>query len=213
MQTTLSKLFALLGMAFAASHANATTVTYTPPNQVTYTSEVFSPSNTARTFDFEIPEAVIATFIDGVFTISATGDYTIDAANESVNAVVLDSYVPGDDYYLYDWDARPQTGFGTATELGAEGGDISWVRWTRSFDISGDDIVNWTQDGRVVIRLTLSDGVDLDLFNSGLSDQFPPSLQATLTYSVAAVPLPAATWLFTTGLLGVLGVGGRRHLI
>lgn len=205
MQTTLSKLFALLGMAFAASHANATTVTYT--------SEVFSPSNTARTFDFEIPEAVIATFIDGVFTISATGDYTIDAANESVNAVVLDSYVPGDDYYLYDWDARPQTGYGTATELGAEGGDISWVRWTRSFDISGDDIVNWTQDGRVVIRLTLSDGVDLDLFNSGLSDQFPPSLQATLTYSVAAVPLPAATWLFTTGLLGVLGVGGRRHLI
>ena len=150
-------------------------------------------------FIFTLLNAPVADrLIDGTLTIHARGDYTLNSDLETLS-IALDD--------------------GTATELGAldsNGHNIEnqddLVEWTQSFILSGEDLFIWTQDNRIVITLNLSSAVDVDLYAGGQFSNFPPFVEATLTYTPLAVPLPTATWLFMSGLLGVLGLGRHKKV-
>lgn len=139
---------------------------------------------------------------DGTLVIHARGDYTLDAAGETVSVTLEDGAVFNDD--LGASASNPE-----AHKI--ENQD-DLVEWTQRFVLSGDDLFIWTQDHQLVITLNLSSAVDIDLYAGGLYDSYPPFVEATLTYTPVVVPLPATTWLFMTGLFGVLGLGRLKNI-
>ncbi len=50
------------------------------------------------------------------------------------------------------------------------------------------------------------------MFTYGLGDVGTPGAAGSFTPSVSPVPVPAAAWLFSSGLAGVIGLGRRRKV-
>lgn len=162
---------------------------------VTFTSEEFKQTTDGQSFTFTIDNAPLAALVDGTFTIHARGDYTLNSP-EFISVKIEDGN-------YFDQDLGATAGNSTVT-------NPDLVEWSETFLLAGDELVNWTQDKKIVITLALSPDVSVDL-NAGLGSN--PFVQASLTYTAAPVPLPAATWLFLSGLVGVFGYGRQRKFL
>lgn len=173
---------------------------------VSFTSTKFQQTQNGQTFIFAIDNAPLADLVDGTFTIHARGDYSINAptANPENIAVTFESVISNLKFAPL---APPlNSNFADANNYSlVTNPDL--VEWSRSTQLPGALLQNWTQDHKTIITLALSPDVTADL-NAGLGSN--PFVQATLTYTTSAVPLPTATWLFLSGLIGMVGYGKQR---
>ncbi len=76
------------------------------------------------------------------------------------------------------------------------------------YDLSFD--VNPAASGDTPIALTI--GVIGDRWSDANGDLLPNPTFNGATITVSAVPVPAAAWLFASGLLGLVGVARRRSI-
>ncbi|OAI02784.1 VPLPA-CTERM sorting domain-containing protein [Methylomonas methanica] len=161
---------------------------------VSFTSTEFQQTESGQTFTFTINDAPLADLIDGTFLIHARGDYTINSQPPEVISVKIE------DGNYFDQDVGATNANSTVT-------NPDLVEWSESFLLPGDELFSWTQDHKIIITLALSPDVtfDLNAIQGG-----NPFVQATISYTTSAVPLPAATWLFLSGLIGMLGYGKQR---
>ena len=67
------------------------------------------------------------------------------------------------------------------------------------------DNEGWFHDQR-----GLSNGVDLDNYQLSSGDNLNQAYYASHLVRVSAVPLPAAVWLFGSGLIGLIGIARRK---
>jgi len=82
--------------------------------------------------------------------------------------------------------------------------DNEWMM--DSIVVSGALLEDWTIDGEIVMVVTLSDGVNIDLpaHDHKPGYVFEPYIDVTLVYS--PVPIPLSIWLFATGIFSLFGV-------
>jgi len=82
--------------------------------------------------------------------------------------------------------------------------DNEWMM--DSIVVSGALLEDWTIDGEIVMVVTLSDGVNIDLpaHDPKPGYVFEPYIDVTLVYS--PVPIPLSIWLFATGIFSLFGV-------
>lgn len=67
-------------------------------------------------------------------------------------------------------------------------------------------------DGRFTITNNGTGDIEvIDIIISNFAGNTLPSNIATATITPSAVPVPAAVWLFGSGLIGLLGISRRKH--
>ncbi|WP_446809480.1 VPLPA-CTERM sorting domain-containing protein [Methylomonas sp. 2BW1-5-20] len=165
---------------------------------VTFSSQEFQQTANGQSFIFTIENAPLAALVDGSLFIHARGDYSENSDIENIAFSI--------DGVSFPDKASPYDG---ATVTQSYHPDV--VEWSQEFLLNGSDLVNWTNDQKIVITLALSSDVEYNLFAGGETALHPPFVQATLIYTTSAVPLPAATWLFLSGLVGMIGYGRQRR--
>lgn len=195
MGKSLTKAFTLLALATTGMQANAAL------QEAVYTSPIYWQTADGESFTFTIDNAPLAALADGLFSLHARGDYGLTSTTESIFVQIED-------------------GNSVAVDVLSQDGNLvnahdtnDLVEWRWQIALSGDDLVSWTQDGQIVVNLDLASVVNANLVAGGLTDQFPPFVQAKLSYFTSAVPVPAAVWLFGSGLLGLFGFTVRKRAI
>lgn len=175
---------------------------------VSFTSTEFQQTLDGQLFTFTIENAPLADLVAGTFTIHARGDYSINAptANPENIAVTFESFISNQKFAPLAPPLNANSIFVDANNYSTVT-NADLVEWSRSTLLPGTFLQSWTQDNKIIITLALSPDVTADL-NAGQGSN--PFVQATLTYTTSAVPLPAATWLFLSGLIGVVGYGKQR---
>lgn len=100
-----------------------------------------------------------------------------------------------------------QTGTGTAPDYAVTTQNTQYSGYAGEFSflasLGVNDLTDLAQDGILNYAITVNGG-NVALTGASLS------FDAELTQTAAPVPLPAATWLMLSGLLGVFGVQRRR---
>ena len=96
-------------------------------------------------------------------------------------------------------------------------GDVGNIEF--AFDITGGDFAGYGTNGGIMFTLFSGagwdTGLDWDLTNSAGREFWQQSFNSTANVdtfvTTAVVPVPAALWLFGSGLLGLAGVARRRN--
>ena len=140
--------------------------------------------------------------VGDAFSVDIVGDFTdlaggvidlgFDSAVLRVDSVVIDPY----------WDFDPLPG-------GPAAGNV----WPEiSFDAFVNDPATGTLTIATINLTALAEGssnlVVLNSFFAASVELFPTLIDGTV--NVSAVPIPAAVWLFGSGLLGLIGVARRK---
>lgn len=191
----LIKLFTLLALATTGLQAKAAL------QEVVYTSPMYWQTIDGENFTFTIENAPLAALAEGVFSLHARGDYGLTSSTESIFVQIEDGNSVAVDVLSQD---------GTLINAHDTNDLIEW-RW--QIALSDQDLVDWTQDGQIIVKLDLASAVNANLVAGGLTDQFPPFVQAKISYFTTAVPVPAAAWLFGSGLLGLFGFRKRSRTV
>ena len=149
-----------------------------------------------------------AAFITGGMGI--TGNYNADATTLTLNSVTGTS---GTDVL------GTTVGFGTSSDS-INNGIFSYAPFTTPV-IDVFQIGGWQLDLTTLVIEPLSTTEKLKLTGTGLLSgggydptaatwTFSAQNASSYSMSITAVPVPAAVWLFSTGLLGLIGVARRR---
>ncbi|MBD9359816.1 VPLPA-CTERM sorting domain-containing protein [Methylomonas fluvii] len=166
-----------------------------------FTSQVFlkAQESDGELFRFTVENAPFAAMVDGTLLIRARGDYS-ENSSENIEVTV---------------DEAP---LGLVSP--SDGGNIitsyheDHVEWEQVLVLNAADLVNWTSDHKIVIGLNLSSDVEYNLAAGSSTlvdaDKRLRFVEATLVYETSAVPLPAAVWVFLSGLIGMVGYGRSR---
>lgn len=155
---------------------------------------------------------------DGSINLKVTGfnDSNFDGSHTLAGDFALNIYLGFD--AIGEVDYLSFTGLTPGAQMKAEITSADFDTTLGLFDDTGNLIASDDDGGQDTLSLLIatvsSNGVlnfavsgypDFD-FASGSNNQFG-QYQLTLT----AVPLPAAVWLFGSGLLGLMGLGNRNH--
>ncbi len=165
----------------------------------------------------------------GILAIIVTGLMVTSAQAATVTDATLYSAISVNDSYIYNFD------LGNVNEAGTSSLDVRLGGWNGLVPssgpyMSGDVIVNGVAVGTFdIYNAYYSTSFPTDTYNttSFLQDgintfEFSPTFVApdyneyaisdfSLSY-VSAVPVPAAAWLFGSGLLGLVGVAHRKKV-
>lgn len=189
----MKKKSRLLGAVCACMFSLFTTATYAAIVEFQFTGTV-DGLDSGLTSEFALGESVIGSYKVDDVTFAATdlmvtigGDYVLTATTGTV------SIVPG-------------TWFIVAFYSGFTGNPIGG-QTPEYFDIQLDDPNTVLQSG--VLPLSY----DISSFGNDRSNiNFPDDLNRLdfTVLSITAVPIPAAVWLFGSGLLGLVGLAGRK---
>lgn len=141
--------------------------------------------------------------LDGV-NFGEAGDYRMSTGATSVD---VDPYLR-----LFEWGGLP--GVGTAEELFVPvTGDLTIKdnnlhSWSA---VGGFDLTTPTWDGINRVGLTLQNTLNAVSLTAGESALIQKkAIGSSVDVSTSPVPVPAALWLFGSGLLGLVGVIRRR---
>jgi len=166
-----------------AGGANSALVDFTLVGEVTI-------ADTGNGFGLAVSDVITVngTFDDGA--LSGTGDEYVSFAAGSGNSLSFDA---GSVSFTQVDDVDYVTGLGP--NLNFFNGAFSGFDFLAEFGLTGS-----------------FSSVDL-LFDAGDDSFYTAYITGTWTsYTVSAVPVPAAVWLFGSGLLGLVGVARRRRL-
>jgi len=76
------------------------------------------------------------------------------------------------------------------------------------------DLIAPQYDGLLYLFLGENDGIFADNYSCGIHHQcFAKNYHVSITTTPPAVPVPAAMWLFGSGLLGLIGVAKRKNKV
>ncbi len=207
MNKTLSKVLAGVGLAIATSASQAALVQFVPASDSAPTGGVVS------------------------FGIQAS-EFTVLSAGAAVDI----SWLAADELTFLDWAVNPALGadpFFDIAVLGLPGSGLVGVGFgsvSATFDFSTPTILGTvsfrmgnctvsadpatcTAGTAGIADLTMTDGT---LAGNGFLDETGVGF-ITVDYSLAnaqantVVPVPAAVWLFGSGLLGLVGVARRKN--
>jgi hypothetical protein len=147
--------------------------------------------------------------LDGI-NVGEVGDYRMLQAAGGSTSVDVDGWLR-----VFDWfDPTPIFGTEEFTNLAitgnltiADGNNHNWG------GAGGFDLSTPLWDSRDHVGLTLQN--TLTAFSSVYGDQARIQKKAvgseiTVSISTSVVPIPAAAWLFTSGLLGLIGIARRK---
>lgn len=145
-------------------------------------------------------DALTPGFSMATMTISEDGDYRADGTGASVTAngffratsmTILCGLSPCQDEVLLDAGSLSQTGATAAL-------------WSMGGAINLGDTPGWGSDTSV--NLTIQNNLSATTLASGEIAW----IQKKFSVAVPAVPVPAAVWLFGSGLLGLVGIARRK---
>jgi len=187
----INKIIQTVLFLIVAGHVNAATVSFSDSTSIVNQGDIFSLTVQGSGFD----------------TISGGGlNLSFDASILQVNSVTINQTVF--EFYI-----------GGGTEEGIldnSFGQLLNTSFNSFFGATGDfDImdISFTAIGSGVSNLNLSESqlwVFADEFGGYYGDQL---IFETATVNVSAVPVPAAVWLFGSGLIGLAGFTRRRSKI
>lgn len=186
----------LLGGA-SVSQAGLITATY----QIT--AGDFEDSNSVP------PPPPSTTFVSG--TVTFTFDTEIPSQNEIMPDAVTGFDITDNDGVVLDYD-ETNSGVNTDINIFTDTGRITYGGTTSTVDF----MVGLSDDFRLIwdINLTTFEvtGVLENFVYVTTADPFYSAGFTTVELiSVSAVPLPAAVWLFASGLIGLIGVARRKQ--
>ena len=177
-------------------------------------------------FGFLSVTGTAMTLDDGVGNFVLGGTYDLSANFDGYgNFVTEDSDVSADyTSVILQSNGLPSPGYSgpgimVAGDLLLNGlsgiGDVGTVEF--AFGITGGEFAGYgSNDGGILISLSgvgWDTGLDWDLTNGAGLDFWQHSFNTSSnvdTFVIAAIPAPAAVWLFGSGLLGLAGVARRR---
>lgn len=141
--------------------------------------------------------------------VSESGDYFINGDGAvSVDLFLQGTTNPGGGALgsgnsITSWSSDVDTG-GALTTWGSVNGSLDITTFTSPPFFGGSPSGDQTD-----IKVSIQNTLRAETLGDGTSDAF---IQKKLNFSaVAAVPVPAAVWLFGSALLGLLAVGRRRN--
>lgn len=187
MKRLSSTTIALLCYVFSHSIAHAITIEGTQ-----------SITSNGESFTFEFASLPLSNGTGGAFFVNLNGDYTDGVSENALITLDLDA-----DTLLLGFDGVYD---------GATGLTLSGFNRT-IYDSSLDVLLEFTFDiSPGLLNTLLSDNaIRVDVLNdftvSALSEINPDFVNVGFTYN--PVPVPAAIWLFVSGLLGLIGIS--RH--
>ena len=158
----------------------------------------------------------------------ANGSTVFAPTNEDSDFVQIDFFglsTNGGDLALFD-----EADFGgVALVIGDAGADVTFTAsgsdWTaEAFDVGGASLgsITLTGDKNFVLGMSWDSGTtyfaDSSVAPQSTADTFLVTFESndervagvTLAVDVAVVPVPAAAWLFGSGLIGLVGVARRQ---
>jgi hypothetical protein len=140
--------------------------------------------------------------------VSESGDYFINGDGEVSVDLFLQGVTNagggtlGSGSSITSWSSDVDTG-GALTTWGSVDGALDATTFTSPSFLGGGPAGDQTD-----IRVSIQNTLRAETAGDGSSDAF---IQKKLNFvAVAAVPVPAAVWLFGSALLGLLAVGRRR---
>ena len=194
----------LLSLSFSANAALVTVLGYTFEDSATNTFEGLIVD-----YDTVAPEPYV---IEGALDVITSGGVTlfdIDSINPSdVDASVygfLDgnttTHVPNPSFIQFEVFDNTETSLGILME-----GNLTWSGSgdNYQFDITGGDLAAYFTGG----IFTYNNNTFID----GSGDTRFTDDTFTLTMTPSAVPVPAAVWLFGSGLIGMISVARHRNV-
>lgn len=143
--------------------------------------------------------------LDGI-NVGETGSYKMSGGGTSVD---VDAYLR-----VFDW-LDPVPGFGTEEDMYLATSDLSQQ--------GTDNPVTWNASGGFDLTTSMWNGLDhvgLTLQNiltaqSTTTGQFAwiqkTAVGSEIIVSTSAIPIPAAVWLFGSGLVGLIGIARRKQ--
>jgi hypothetical protein len=107
------------------------------------------------------------------------------------------------------------------------GGDLKYFGWSETYDLSTTGHTVWANatPGMLEFQLTNQAGWAWDLWNAGVDERMIMNIRDGLNLNgansvtswtgvadgIAVVPVPAAVWLFGSGLIGLVGLAKRKR--
>jgi hypothetical protein len=182
-----------------------------------YVFEVVANSQTSNSIASNILLTTAKTPVSATFTDSTGGGQSGAGGTVDSNAITLqgdiDIYLSNNVFTANGVNARSSaiSAFGTAAYLPGEPQDAGALTWYGNGDLI-PAVSFKPSSGSSVSNFYLSTD---SASSNGLADIFKLgtvtlAANGALTFAAAPVPLPAAVWLFGSGLLGVAGVRRRR---
>lgn len=154
------------------------------------------------------------------FVVNAAGSLAIHDSGEILGPANPDFFASSlvfgsgemiNDIYLFDIDPAtvPTSLATTATSIELEGSfSIADFEFALT-DANGVVISDWGVGGESVDFSTVSGGTTYGVYYKGLANGAFGGIIAGSTV-IAAVPVPAAAWLFASAMLGLVGIGRSR---
>jgi len=161
--------------------------------------------NVATTFDASFSNLEAATnprtntlLADRLFGNNATASQTVTltglTANASYNIVLYNAF------YAQTYSISGQSLSASTDPIAASSGNNNFPDWTQGVEYAALDSAMSDNSGQLVIVVTPWNG----------TTDFDPPNSAIAGIQIQAVPLPAAVYLFGTGLLGLAGMARRK---
>jgi len=159
--------------------------------------------------NFNPPPPPSTTFVSG--TVTFTFDTEIPSQNEIMPDAVTGFDITDNDGVVLDYN-ETNSGVNTDINIFTDSGRITYGGTTSTVDY----MVGLSDDFRLIwdINLTTFEVTSV-IENFAYVTTTDPYYSAGFTtvelISVSAVPLPAAIWLFASGLIGLIGVARRKQ--
>ena len=159
--------------------------------------------------NFNPPPPPSTTFVSG--TVTFTFDTEIPSQNEIMPDAVTGFDITDNDGVVQDYN-ETNSGVNTDINIFTDSGRITYGGTTSTVDF----MVGLSDDFRLIWDINLTTFEVTSVFeNFAYITTVDPFYGAGFTtvelISVSAVPLPAAIWLFASGLIGLIGVARRKQ--
>jgi len=222
----INKIFAVSCLALASSTASAAIITQNG-NNVSFTYDdatAYGTGNVVGDVIFFTPTTFLAQSLDGAgidattatlnidvtaittgfsmtsFSLAEEGDYKLSGSGASVSA---DGYFAATSLTTNCGlpPCRDTTIFDAGT-LNNSNGLLN--PWNMGGTLNLADVAGWGSDTSV--RLTIQNNLAAETLATGEI----AFIQKKFSVSIPQVPVPAAVWLFASGLIGLMGVARRK---